>query len=95
MYETSSNRWQSVTCENSPEGKAGHAAVVIRDMMVLFGGSHGHGIRSVLHIQKCLTLTVLFFEDSSPETNFTNSFFCRFRNPPNKSYWKKLSTQAL
>jgi len=47
MYSPESNRWTQVVTDNCPDGIAGHGATIVDDSMVVFGGYHGHGTRSV------------------------------------------------
>ena len=47
IYSPESNRWTQVVTDNCPDGIAGHGATIVDDSMVIFGGYHGHGSRSV------------------------------------------------
>lgn len=61
LYSIATNQWTLVYprlaagVEGVPQGIAGHAASVVGDKMVVFGGSHGHG-------QSCNELWVLDLE---------------------------------
>ena len=48
IYSPESNRWTQVVTDNCPDGIAGHGATIVNDTMVVFGGYHGHGNRSVV-----------------------------------------------
>lgn len=43
IYSPESNRWTQVVTDNCPDGIAGHGATIVGDLMVVFGGYHGHG----------------------------------------------------
>jgi len=45
MYSPEANRWTQVVTDNCPDGIAGHGATIVGDLMVVFGGYHGHGNR--------------------------------------------------
>ncbi len=56
VYSPDTNRWSHVLprvmpgTPSAPPGTAGHAACVVRNKMVVFGGSHGHGVRWELYV---------------------------------------------
>ena len=51
VYSIASKHWTLVYprlaagVDSVPQGIAGHAASVVGDRMIVFGGSHGHGQR--------------------------------------------------
>ncbi|ELU08387.1 hypothetical protein CAPTEDRAFT_181873 [Capitella teleta] len=40
-FDTITNKWSRILCPVMPQGKAGHGATVLHDMMIVFGGYHG------------------------------------------------------
>ncbi|XP_014780877.1 F-box only protein 42 [Octopus bimaculoides] len=46
IYTPSTNRWTCVTSRNLPQSVAGHSASIIKDTMIVFGGSHFPGTGS-------------------------------------------------